>query len=509
MGVELEWLKQAVSLCMMTTEQQEPEKKEGFQALEQRFLDFSEIEKEQIRNLLKTQFEVRDGMYMLSNFIRYMKIQGFEDDILELMIQGEFDCYLGSMFELQAQCLIKDNYEKRQKLHRTNIQKYEDEIDINETYQPLEQRNKKRIAIITEQILEIQHAPTQVVLNMAYILQKCLGYEILLFVCPTDRGIEPEIWHKPVVMTSNDFFRSYSMRLEYKDTYFDGYQINMEPGCQKEYSMMFAILHAWNPYFVFSVGMINPVADLARNFTTLVAMDVSTGCPISEADILIRLSRLSESKEEYYKTLLKDQKQIFMEKTMPTLLEAEKEAYSRTRLGLPEDKFLIAIVGNRLDAEVDTEFINICKKILELRSQVSFVVIGKNPIAQEKLNDPIFTKRLFYLGYCEELMKTIGCLDLYLNPKRMGGGYSSVYALVEEIPVVTLPDCDVAYNVGEEFTVQNYQKMIETVCRYVDDKKFYQKKQKSAITVAANSSKENLKAYMCTMLEKIRNVMEG
>ena len=94
MGVELEWLKQAVSLCMMTTEQQEPEKKEGFQALEQRFLDFSEIEKEQIRNLLKTQFEVRDGMYMLSNFIRYMKIQGFEDDILELMIQGEFDCYL-------------------------------------------------------------------------------------------------------------------------------------------------------------------------------------------------------------------------------------------------------------------------------------------------------------------------------------------------------------------------------------------------------------------------------
>ena len=136
-------------------------------------------------------------------------------------------------------------------------------------------------------------------------------------------------------------------------------------------------------------------------------------------------------------------------------------------------------------------------------------MIGKNPIAQEKLNDPIFTKRLFYLGYCEELMKTIGCLDLYLNPKRMGGGYSSVYALVEEIPVVTLPDCDVAYNVGEEFTVQNYQKMIETVCRYVDDKKFYQKKQKSAITVAANSSKENLKAYMCTMLEKIRNVMEG
>ena len=71
------------------------------------------------------------------------------------------------------------------------------------------------------------------------------------------------------------------------------------------------------------------------------------------------------------------------------------------------------------------------------------------------------------MGYCTDLKGVVGALDLYLNPDRLGGGWSSAIALYAGIPVVTFEKGDVAYNVSEKFVVRDYKEMYEVIRKYV------------------------------------------
>ena len=123
------------------------------------------------------------------------------------------------------------------------------------------------------------------------------------------------------------------------------------------------------------------------------------------------------------------------------------------------------LIGNRLDQEITDSFEQFMKKILQKSEKVDFVIIGETKDLQKRLVNNMFEKRIHYLGYCPILKGTVGALDLYLNPDRLGGGWSSMIALYAGIPVVTLPTGDVAYNVSGEFVVSNYEEMYETICR--------------------------------------------
>lgn len=72
-----------------------------------------------------------------------------------------------------------------------------------------------------------------------------------------------------------------------------------------------------------------------------------------------------------------------------------------------------------------------------------------------------------------DALAVIECCDLYVNPKRSGGGSSASEALYKGIPVVTLPNGDVSIAAGSEFWVKDYPKMQDTIMKYVVDKKFY------------------------------------
>ena len=209
-------------------------------------------------------------------------------------------------------------------------------------------------------------------------------------------------------------------------------------------------------------------------------------------------------KEEKYKQILgSKQRQCFMEDKFPILAENTKDAFSRTELELPEDKFLIAIVGNRLNEDLNIRFIALMETLLSEAPQIDFVVIGNISSVKEKLTETIFTDRVHYLGYQEQLVKVYPALDLYSNPERTGGGLSAVMALITGIPVVTLPNCDIAGNVGEEFVAADYDKMIETVIRYTSDQDFYNQKVAQAQLFKESNTNDNLVKYIQKLIDRV------
>ncbi|MEE1305216.1 MAG: glycosyltransferase [Agathobacter sp.] len=502
-----EWIKKSLQLCIDPGDTPE----NSFEELQNEFNLFNENQRMEIVKILKQQLEANDLIYVLSRFVRYMSIKEFEETLICEIYNLDTDCFCGSMLELQIISRIKGNYQLKKLLHEKNVSRFDTVLKFHSEYTPIENRNSKRIAIITEQFLSSLHAPTKIVSNFIYVIQKILGYEVLLFVCPSDYSLPADIWDSPEGMFSISQFKNQPFNMSYKDIIINGYQINMCDHNLKEYHMMFSIIKNWNPLFVLSMGTINPIVDLINKFTTLITMDMTSQCPISTAEYLLRFVYTNDEDEQVYSdSLSKNQKQIFLHNKMPVINEETinpSEVASRDILHLPEEKFLIAIVGNRLDKEIDNQFIDVMWDIFKSSPNIAFVIIGEVISLPDRLKH-FESDSIYYLGYREDLFNVYKCLDLYINPNRNGGGFSSSIALNAGIPVICLPQGDVTYNVGKNFTVDSYEEMQNTVYKYVTDQNFYNRQIELVNEVAKSNTEEKMNSYVTDIINTIKKTLD-
>ncbi len=82
-------------------------------------------------------------------------------------------------------------------------------------------------------------------------------------------------------------------------------------------------------------------------------------------------------------------------------------------------------------------------------------------------------KHTRYLGKQEDALAVFACGDLYVNPRRAGGGSSVAEALYQGLPALTLPEGDVSAAAGEAFRVRDYEQMEREILRYMDDAGYY------------------------------------
>lgn len=502
----IEWIKAAVGLC--AKELQEIDKEKEFGYLEQVFLQKSDLEQDTICRTICQQFEKRDAIFIFSQLLFYTQNDKYVEVILDLLQEIDLTWYEGSMIAWQLCRYNIVNMKKRRAFHRKIVAKYEELLQFDYKYCPLNERNRNRIVVVTQQILSLQHSPTRVVLNFIYALKK-LGYEILLFICPQDGGIDPALWFQPSAANSNGEFQRCSKKICYKDEIFRTYQISMSEFCAKEYRMMYDIIYEWKPFFVFDCGTGNPVVDAINKFTTLVSMEMSMVCPVSEADILLRLGKMDiEIEQDYLNGITQEQKQLFFREQIPVVVESTIDSLTREELHLPRDKFLIAIVGNRLDTEMTDENLLLMERIASNNEKINFVIIGNVNILAKKISMYEWSSKVHYLGYQSNLIATYKALDLYWNPRRLGGGYSAVMALMAGIPVVTYPNCDVGYNVGEKFIVNNEEKLIQIVDKYVKDSDFCKNQIEFALQRARENGEEKMVDFVKQLIDDIQTFIK-
>lgn len=507
MEMQLEWVQMALELFLNNSRIEMKQQIELATELEKMYISYPKEIKDDIRKLFKEQLDTSSYIYVFSYLIQRMNIEDFYMDIMEAILKQEYNWYIGTMLEIQTTKIVKGQYSQKKLFHKKNIERYSELVKLDYNYLPIEKRNKKRIVIATEQLLSLQHAPTKIILEFAYILQKEFGYEILLIVCQSDGILPDRIWYNDTNMNSIANFRSVDLEITYKGENFYGYQICMTVESIDIYHRMLNFIYKYNPLFVFNMGIINSITELAKTFTTVVTMNMNSTCPISEGDILIRSSKVPEMEDEYKRCLAFNQKQVFLEEKMPVITEKNYTVCTREELSLPKDKFLIAIVGNRLDNEISTEFVEIMRDILNRTKEVVFAIIGEVSRMKEYFSEEIFEERIYYLGYCTNLMGVYSEMNLYLNPKRVGGGFSGAMAMIAGVPVVTLPNCDVAENCGDEFVVCNEEDMINTVCRYIEDEEFYASKKQIAKMNGEKHTDENMKNYVKHVMDKIIEAM--
>jgi glycosyltransferase involved in cell wall biosynthesis len=131
-------------------------------------------------------------------------------------------------------------------------------------------------------------------------------------------------------------------------------------------------------------------------------------------------------------------------------------------------------VGSRLDFEVTDEFVE--QVLLPVMQQgiVSVFMGVFDDYSKRCQKYPTLGDSSVFVGFVKDVQAVNEICDVYVNPRRNGGGTSVVEAMAKKLPPVTLNYGDVALGAGEDFWVEDYDDMVQQILRLQDDEVFYQ-----------------------------------
>lgn len=500
-----EWLAECLKLCVNIYTKSDHDNENGFAKIWKSYSLMEIDEKIKIYQLLDKNLESKDIIFVCSCIMAYTDIHEVEDYVTDVMCLAKSGLNTSIMYEIMLRRYGKYiSYEKIRNLHKKNVHMILERLDLKYDYMPLSARNKKRIIIATEQILSQLHAPTKIVCEYAYVLQEMMGYEVIILSSTSDAEIGLEYWYRPIVMDTVDSPTN-CIDLVYRDITLKIYQVKLSEGIDK-YGDFFQIIHEFKPYFILSIGVLNPVVDICKWMTNVVAIAMSTGYPVSEADILVKKGNGVD--DDVNERVIAGQKCIYVAEKYPIVLTENTDKVDYDKYDLPKDKFIISVVGNRLNDEIDADFEKVIKWALENFPQTVVVFVGPADSILEHFNVEVGNQRVIGIEFCKELMEFYNCVDLYLNPRRSGGGVSSVMALNAGVPVVTLPDCDVAVNVGKNYEVSDFDKMKKEISKYINDSEYYEKQSLWARKSVEGAGLNKVKDYVKKLVDKIKCVIE-
>ena len=446
---------------------------------------------------------ILSAVYGAAPDIKYMyKIE-------EILMTGAFNMNLTAALHFQTyhQRFLNgalDDYVIRRVLHRYISQRYLKELDANIEMIPYEKRDHKFAVVTTYQILGTRHAPTNIVLSICHHLQNHFGYKVLLIIIgePIDANEFSKIWTGDFVLPNyTDRWGGYP--LEYHGQTIRCYQIDINKASRDEMLDFIGEIYGMRPEFIWQINGLPRMDQIWRSITTYVAMPVTHGHEISDAHLLARYHAgdILPEADEYVKACGQETIHFHMSGFGATE-EKKEEEYSKKAFGIPEDAFTIGVIGNRIEREVTEEFRQVMMTILNKEPKAYFVFIGP---FEQTLPD-IFEERSIRLGYRKDFLNCLKIIDLFMNPKRTGGGGGAVRAMRIGIPVTTLPDCDIANSAGNNFVCKDYDEMVSDVLHYIADPEYYKIQSEEAKNHFKTLFSSDIKNDLASVLDKILEI---
>ena len=378
------------------------------------------------------------------------------------------------------------------------------ELHMELQYIPFEQRNKNRVILMIEPLLGEVHAPTQKMINIYCWLQK-LGYEVYVYATNMRQIEISEYWNWYNSLVDVCVYEETgSIELKLLGVPIKGYHLNYtEENYFEELKNAIRDIKEYNPAFILTVGDSNILAELCGDFTTVCAMACVNQPAQTAQSIIVRYFRCTEEENRKYLEWTRPDQKIFEMVCVDELNANTESDVDRKDYGIAEDKFVILVAGNRLDTEVTEEVKRVFQTILE-QNEVLFVFIGDCPKLENELSKE--ADHYLFLGAVDDIKGIMRIGNLFLNPPRQGGGTGAFYAVENDVPVLTLPDCDVA-QVGEAFTCERLWDMPEIVNSYMHDAAFAEEQRencrKSAAAIYGVDSLGNIRSFCKELQEYI------
>ncbi len=335
---------------------------------------------------------------------------------------------------------------------------------------PLENRNENVVILLTPQFLDETHAPTRSVIERAKILKK-LGKTIII-INTTEQYLKEGYIplyraHEGTVLDKYNEIKEINICGEV----IPFLQIPSDLPITYRIQVLIHVINKVKPYYILSIGTGSILADLCGNIVPCASMALAFSTfPKTKNKMKILGRKLTKEEKDIYANEDID----IIESRFTFDLKPEKSKFSRKEKRLPEDKFMLVVVGIRLEYEINDAFMSMLSDVCNKGCYIVFAGIMDNyNTLMEKY--PIISSNSLFIGYCDDILALMEICDLYVNPDRLGGGFSIIEAFSKGVPGVYLKKGDVYTAGGEDFAVNNFDKMAEQILRYKEDKDYYNK----------------------------------
>lgn len=392
--------------------------------------------------------------------------------------------YVQQCFFLNEKNKTEESERKLYELYAGIVREIKSECGLKYTFRGKNERSSDIVLVFTSQFLKMEHGPTKTALDRCKCLMESYGMQVILIntaeclysdKCISLYNVECGNYVKRLSQASS---------LEYEGCVIPFYQCTKGMPNVEEIRQLAEMVWDINPYFILNIGGNSPASDICSEICP--CLSIST-VPSRLVNSLGQFQALGRHLTDEEKSELKRQGRAdnyIIEGRFTSSLKPQNSILKRADLGLPEDKFVVIIVGGRLTYELDDELLY--KLLHDTNDDVVVGIAGKYAQYEQKANETDgFSNKVINLGFQDDMLAVFDCCDLYVNPKRIGGGTSVIEAMHKGLPAVTLPFGDVGLGAGEDFCVADYDEMIGEINRYSKDSEYYNQKSNLAKEHAA------------------------
>lgn len=332
-------------------------------------------------------------------------------------------------------------------------------------------RNSSLVLVTVQQFLSLSHGPTKTTLDRAFCLKRDLGKEVIIINTAELLGGQPiEILNGSIGNYNSELTKQ--TQVEYRGEIFPYMQFdNNMPNIDNSKEFI-SYLKMVKPAYIVNIGGESLLVDMSSKLVPVLNINtVPSDIDRTESTMQAMGRGVTKEDEEVLKIIEKSKDDVIVGRFTSSLKE-QSHRYTKQDLGLPDNRMILAVIGGRLTEEVDDAFIKMLDDVLDAGAFV--VVIGvMNTYEKFCEKDVTFAQNSRYLGMQDDVLAILDCCDIYVNPKRSGGGTSVIEAMYKGMPAVTLSSGDVALGAGSDFVVSDYSDMAEMIKRYMTDSQFY------------------------------------
>jgi glycosyltransferase involved in cell wall biosynthesis len=348
------------------------------------------------------------------------------------------------------------------------LKSYREALNVRPHWIGPADRNPDAIIVITNQLLGPAHAPTADCLDYCHVLQSRLKKKVLLINTADMPWTLQLPYYDPIRF---NYAKEYAAigELRFKGEAFEFYQCRKPMPNLEEIRAIVTTVRTRTPAFVLSLGHSNVAPDLCAPFVTVATMPFGTDLPRAKSNLFILPRKRRPDDADFMREWGVAEDQI-IESEYTFALPERTASLTRTGLGLPENAYVIAVVGNRLDEEITTAVVADLLALLRAVPQAFLAFMGTFPrFARLTQEHPTLAARSVFLGHQKDVPAVYERCNAYLNPPRYGGGTSAAFALATGLPALTGNTGDVANIAGARFVFDSFRAITAFVERSVSD----------------------------------------
>lgn len=425
-------------------------------------------------------------IHILSFCVKVSGNAGFAEELLDTVLgadAGEVGEYnkLSHFWQMSTTLFLNRELqspgveEKMAELYRQLFLAFAGALGLKDrNYIPWQERAHNLVFVFTSQVLGMEHAPTKTLLDRCYVLKKFLHKEVFIINTAMQAPLKGQAPFYGLVNAEYAEVLSGLEELEFKGERFGFYQCENKMPDLELMAECVRMVKRQKPEFILTIGGSDICADVCGLFVPQITVStVFSKIAVSCGEYQIVDKELNETDRKALSILGVEPQKV---KRARFTFSFKEQSYNFTRaeLGLSEGKFVLVVVGWRLDAEVDSAFLEMLERAAGQNERIEVAFMGVfDSYAEQVKAYPLLEKNSRFLGKQMDALAVLDCCNLYVNPKRNGGGSSVSEALYKGIPAITLPVGDVSVAAGDEFCVPDYETMERQILRYAAEPEYY------------------------------------